>query len=215
MSVNRVLATPKYYAYISVLISVLCLIIKYYAYLATGSVAIYSDAIESIINIVTSVIALATIVISSKPADDDHHYGHQKAEYISAVIEGLMIVVSSIAIAYEVYEYWYNPREIELSSQGIAAIALATVLNGIWSRVLILRGRKLQSPALIADGSHLYSDMITSLAVVLGLLLVKITNISIIDPVVAILVAAHILFHGSKVIHLSIDGLMDAAPKAR
>lgn len=185
--------------------------LKYAAYVATGSVALYSDALESVVNLVTALAALLAINISSRPADRNHQFGHHKAEYLSAVLEGVLIVVAAILIMREAYDAIVVPRVIEDFGVGMALSGLATALNGGWSAFLIRRGRSLRSPALVADGWHLLTDVMTSVGVLAGLVLVAITGIKILDPLLAIAVAVYILWSGSKIAMSSMSGLLDEA----
>jgi cation diffusion facilitator family transporter len=185
--------------------------LKYGAYLVTGSVALYSDALESIVNLVTAVAALLAINISARPADRNHPFGHHKAEYLSAVLEGVLIVVAAILIIAEAYEAFVTPRHIEDFGLGMAISGLATALNGGWSAFLIRRGRHLRSPALVADGWHLLTDVMTSVGVLAGLLLAAITGLHMLDPLLAVAVAVYILWSGSKIALASMSGLLDEA----
>ncbi|KQO09448.1 cadmium transporter [Sphingomonas sp. Leaf242] len=195
----------------SIAVSLVVLGLKYLAYALTGSVALYSDAIESIINVVTAIAAFFAIRISLRPADADHPYGHSKAEYFSAVLEGVLILVASLAILREAYGAFLNPHALQAPALGLAVSAAATALNGAWSWLLITTGRKRRSPALIADGKHLLTDVVTSGGVIVGVLLVALTGWEILDPILAALVALNILWSGWSLIKESIGGLMDTA----
>jgi cation diffusion facilitator family transporter len=185
--------------------------LKYGAFLVTGSVALYSDALESIVNLVTAVAALIAIYISNQPADRNHPFGHHKAEYLSAVLEGALIVVAAILILREAYDALVSPRVIEDFGLGMVISGLATALNGAWSAFLIRRGRSLRSPALVADGWHLLSDVVTSVGVIAGLFLAAATGLHVLDPLLAIAVAVYILWNGSKIALSSMSGLLDEA----
>lgn len=195
----------------SIAVSLVVLGLKYLAYALTGSVALYSDAIESIINVVTAIAAFFAIRISLRPADADHPYGHSKAEYFSAVLEGVLILVASLAILREAYGAIFNPHALRAPALGLAVSAAATALNGAWSWLLITTGRKRRSPALIADGKHLLTDVVTSGGVIVGVLLVALTGWEILDPILAALVALNILWSGWSLIKESVGGLMDTA----
>jgi len=195
----------------SIVVSLVVLGLKYLAYALTGSVALYSDAIESIINVVTAIAAFFAIRISLRPADADHPYGHSKAEYFSAVLEGVLILVASLAILREAYGAILNPHALQAPALGLAVSAAATALNGTWSWLLITTGRKRRSPALIADGKHLLTDVVTSGGVIVGVLLVALTGWEILDPILAALVALNILWSGWSLIKESVGGLMDTA----
>lgn len=195
----------------SIVVAVGVMALKYCAFLVTGSVALYSDALESIVNLVTALAALLAINVSSRPADRNHQFGHHKAEYLSAVLEGVLIVVAAILIMREAYDAIVAPRVIEDFGIGMALSGLATALNGGWSAFLIRRGRSLRSPALVADGWHLLTDVMTSVGVLAGLVLVAITGIKVLDPLLALAVAVYILWSGSKIIISSMSGLLDEA----
>lgn len=195
----------------SILISFVVLGLKYLAYAVTGSVAFLSDAIESIVNVVTAIAAFLAIWISAKPADEDHPYGHAKAEYFSAVLEGVLIIVAALAIVREAWAAFLAPHAIEAPALGLAINAGATALNGVWSWVLIKTGRARRSPALVADGTHLLTDLWTSGGVIVGVLLVSLTGWLPLDPLLAGLVALNIVWSGWALIRDSLNGLMDGA----
>ena len=195
----------------SIAVALAVMALKYIAFLVTGSVALYSDALESIVNLVTAVAALIAIRVSVQPADRKHPFGHHKAEYLSAVLEGALIVVAALLIMREAYDALVRPRAIEDFGLGMAVSGLATVLNGAWSAFLIRRGRQLKSPALVADGWHLLSDVMTSVGVIAGLVLVAITGLTVLDPLLALAVAGYILWSGSKIVLASMSGLLDEA----
>ncbi len=188
--------------------------LKYVAYLLTGSVALYSDALESIVNVVTACVALFAINVSAMPADKDHPFGHHKAEYLSAVLEGALIIVAALLIIREAYDAVAHPRTLDVTLMGLAANALATLFNGSWSAFLINRGRRLRSPALVADGHHLFTDVLTSVGVLVGLVLAAVTGLNLLDPLLAIAVAAYILWTGYKITRSSVSGLLDEAADA-
>lgn len=195
----------------SVVVGAIVLALKYYAYYLTGSVALLSDALESIVNVAASIGALVAVRYSSIPADANHPYGHNKAEYFSVVIEGALIIVAAFLIFHEAYGAFREPRALEAPVEGLAINGLATVLNGLWCTLLITVGRRRKSPALIADGKHLLTDVITSFGVLAGLLLSVATDIPILDPILAALVAVNILWLGWKLMRESVGGLMDEA----
>ena len=183
--------------------------LKYLAYLWTGSVALYSDALESIVNVVTAVAAFIAVRISAQPPDKRHPFGHHKAEYFSAVLEGALIVLAAVLIMHEAWDALQTPRTLDQPAAGLAVSGLATILNGTWSWFLVSRGRAWRSPALVADGWHLLTDVATSVGVLLGLVLAAVTGWTILDPLLATLVAANILWAGSKIVSHSVSGLMD------
>ncbi|MGZ9724412.1 cation diffusion facilitator family transporter [Rhizobium miluonense] len=185
--------------------------LKMLAWWLTGSVALLSDGLESLVNVVAAFIAFFVIRYAQKPADHDHPFGHHKAEYLSAVTEGVMIVVAALMIVQEAVGHLGNPQPMQAPVLGLAINFVAGVINGIWALTLLRAGRTHRSPALTADGQHIMSDVYTSIGVLIGLLLALGTGHPIFDPVLAILVAINILYQGWKVISNSIDGLMDKA----
>jgi len=201
----------KRIAMMSVAIAVAVLVIKYAAYHVTGSVALFSDALESIVNVVAGAIALWAVTVSYKPADTDHPFGHTKAEYFSAVVEGVLIVLAALIILRQAWEAYLVPRSLEAPLLGIGINGVATLVNAGWSLFLIRRGRDYRSPALSADGRHIMADVVTSVGVLLGLVVATLTGWAVLDPIMAALVALNILREGYKVVTSSLSGLMDRA----
>lgn len=185
--------------------------LKGLAYWITGSVALLSDALESTVNVATAFAALIAIRVAAKPADDNHPYGHHKAEFFSAVLEGVMIIVAALLIFQEAFHGFMEPRALDAPIEGLLVNMAATVVNGLWAWVLITRGRIQRSPALVADGKHLVTDVVTSVGVAIGVLLAVATGWWFLDPLLATLVAVNILWSGSKIVKESLSGLMDEA----
>ncbi|WP_342394901.1 cation diffusion facilitator family transporter [uncultured Rhodoblastus sp.] len=192
-------------------VSLIVLVIKGAAYALTGSVALYSDALESVINVATAIAAFLAIRYAAKPADKKHPYGHQKAEYLSAAIIGVMIIIAGISILLEACSGFLSPKPIDAPVLGLAVSSIATVMNAIWSAVLIRQGRRRHSPSLAADGKHLLADVATSSGVVIGVGLVVVSGVEVLDAGVAALVALHVLSSGWAVIRESWGGLLDEA----
>lgn len=188
--------------------------LKMLAWWVTGSVALLSDGLESSVNVVAAVIAYAMIGYAAKPADADHPFGHHKAEYFSAVIEGVLIVLAALLIIWEAIPEMMAPVLLNAPTLGLAINFAAGVVNAVWAYVLIRAGSRHRSPALSADGQHILSDVVTSVGVLVGLLLAIATGYAILDPLLAVIVAGNILFQGWKVISRSVDGLMDRAVPA-
>ena len=201
----------EFLASISIAVGFAVLALKYLAYHLTGSVALLSDAIESIVNVVTAIVALIAVRFAAQPADKEHPYGHHKAEYVSAVIEGVLIVIAAIAILREAYGAYLSPRVIDAPWLGLAVNGAATVINTIWASVLISQGRKLKSTALAADGRHLFTDVASSVGVFAGVALAAYTGIAWLDPLLAAFVAINILWAGWKLMKESAGGLLDEA----
>jgi cation diffusion facilitator family transporter len=188
--------------------------IKYLAYLQTGSIALYSDALESVVNVIAAVAAFAALSYSQRPADRNHPFGHHKAEYFSAVLEGVLIVIAALMILREAAPAFRTPRPIDAPATGLAINALAMLINAAWATLLIRVGGRMRSPALTSDGHHLFADVITSAGVILGLGLALLTGWLILDPLLACLVALNILWTGWRVIRESVSSLLDRAVPA-
>lgn len=201
-------------AIVSIFVGIAVLLIKLYAFHLTGSIALYSDALESTVNIASAIAVLIAVRIAAKPADHNFPYGHHKAEYFSAVLEGVMIVIAALLIFREAYFGFFHPRMLETSFAGLFVNGIASVINGAWCYVLLRKGRQYQSPALLADGWHLLSDVISSVGVTCGLLLAYLTGWYLLDPMLASLVAINILWSGWRIIRDSVTGLMDQSVDA-
>lgn len=195
----------------SIVVALGVMLLKFVAWRMTGSVALYSDALESIVNVIAAAAALWAISVSHKPADSDHQFGHHKAEYFSAVLEGVLIVVAALLIMAEVWQAWQNPRPLEQAWEGLAVNGFAAAINGVWALLLIRAGKRERSPALEADGRHVMTDVITSVGVIAGLVGAVLTGWHLLDPLLALIVALNILWQGWRVIGSSLDGLMDRA----
>jgi cation diffusion facilitator family transporter len=199
----------------SIFVSVLVLALKCLAYRLTGSIALYSDALESIVNVVTAVVALLAVHISAKPADANHPFGHHKIEYFSAVLEGVMIIVAALLIVREAYDGFVHPKELAVVPEGLLVNGFASNINAAWAWVLITRGRRMRSPALVADGRHLLSDVVSSIGILFGLVLALFMKWEFLDPALALVVAATILWSGWGVLKESTGGLLDeSVPEA-
>lgn len=199
----------------SILIGISVLGIKYLAFAVTGSVALYSDTLESLVNVATAIAALLAVRLAAQPADANHPYGHNKAEYFSAVLCGVLIVVAALTILREAWIASAAPKAIDAPVKGLLLSGLASTVNAIWAWILIRQGRRLRSPALAADGRHLMTDVVTSAGVAVGIVLAVLTDWPLLDPALAALVAVNILWSGWQVIRASLGGLMDeAAPDA-
>ena len=197
-------------------ISIVVLAMKAGAWWLTGSVALYSDALETVINVVAAIGALIALWFSAQPADANHPYGHNKAEYLSAVVEGALVLATAFLIANEAWSGWEHPHAPSTPYVGIALNAAAGVLNLAWGLTLISRGRRWKSPALVAGGRHIMTDVWTTGAVLIGFALVPLTGLLRLDPAIAALVAVNILWAGYRMLRESVGGLMDevADPKA-
>ncbi|MDA3920212.1 MAG: cation diffusion facilitator family transporter [Salinisphaera sp.] len=193
----------------SVAVGCVVLGLKSLAYWMTGSVALLSDALESIINIVAAGAAVVALRVAAMPADRNHPFGHGKAEYFSSVLEGILIVIAALAIIREAWFSLFDLKPIAAPVAGLAFNGLASLLNGLWAFVLLRSGRRLRSLALIADGKHLLADVVTSAGVFAGVVLVSLTGWLILDPIIAFLVALNIVWSGWGLVRESVGGLMD------
>lgn len=203
-------------SYGSVIVGIAVLLIKYYAYAITGSIALLSDAIESVVNVIASFVTVVALHLSSKPADSKHHYGHYKLEYFSAFFEGCIIIVASLMIFKELgASLNKNDYTIDSPVAGLILSGAATMLNGIWGLIIIRHGKKHNSPAMVADGKHLISDVVTSFGVAIGLFLVIVTNYTKFDAFIALCLGLYLFKTGGSLIYDSFSGLMDAAPSAK
>jgi cation diffusion facilitator family transporter len=206
-SMNRI----RTFAAGSVVVGIAVLALKYTAYVLTGSVALLSDAIESIVNVATAVVALLAVRWSAMPADAGHPYGHHKAEYLSAVVEGVLIIIAALTILREAYFGYLALKSLDAPWRGLAVNGIASLVNAVWSSVLIRQGRWLKSPALMADGRHLSTDVMSSVGVLAGVTLAALTGWSMLDPALAAAVALYILWSGWRLTKDSVGGLMDEA----
>jgi cation diffusion facilitator family transporter len=199
------------FAWISIAAAVVTIVLKTTAYYLTGSVGLLSDAIESLVNLVGGIMALAMLTIAARPADEDHAYGHSKAEYFSSGVEGTLILVAALSIAFTAVTRLLYPRELEQVGIGLAVSVVASLINLGVALVLLRAGKKNHSITLEANAHHLLTDVWTSVGVVLGVAAVVLTGWLWMDPVVALLVAANIVWTGSHIVWRSISGLMDLA----
>lgn len=190
-------------------VSVLLLAVKLTAWYITGSVAILTDALESIVNVVAGLIGVYSLYVSAKPMDSDHPYGHGKAEFISAAIEGVLITTAGLLIIYEAINNLIGSHEIKKLDYGIILVAITAVINYITGAICVKTGKKNNSLALISSGKHLQSDTWSTAGIVIGLVLLLITRLAWIDSVVAILFSFLLIFTGYKIIRSSVAGIMD------
>ena len=185
--------------------------LKLAAYLFTGSVGLLSDAIESLVNLIGAVVAMAMLTIAAQPPDEEHAYGHSKAEYFSSGVEGTLIIIAAISIAVAAGERMITPQPIEDVGLGLTISVVASLINLVVARILLRAGRQHSSIALEADGRHLMTDVWTSVGVVFGVAAVAITGWLRLDAIIALLVAANIIREGWHLLKRTVSGLMDAA----
>jgi len=199
------------FAWLSIAAAVVTIGLKASAYLLTGSVGLLSDAAESVVNLVAAIVALIALGVAARPADDNHQFGHGKAEYFSAGVEGLMIFVAAAAILASAVQRLMHPVALESVGAGLAISTLASVVNGAVGVLLLRAGRVHRSVTLTADGKHLLTDVWTSVGVIVGVLLVAVSGWERLDPVVAIVVGVNILWTGSRLVGQSLTSLLDAS----
>ncbi|ETN88668.1 cation diffusion facilitator family transporter [Thermus sp. NMX2.A1] len=196
-------------ARLSLLVALWVLGLKALAYLLTGSVALLSDALESTVNVAAALLALFAIRFAQRPPDETHPFGHSKAEYFSAVLEGVLVVLAALLIAKESIPRFLHPRPLGDLGPGLLVSLLASLINGLLAWHLLRQGRRLRSPALTADGYHVLSDVLTSVGVLAGVSLAWATGLWVLDPLLALLVAGNILLMGFRLVRQSVGGLMD------
>ncbi|HAR69006.1 MAG TPA: cation-efflux pump [Thermus scotoductus] len=196
-------------ARLSLVVALLVLGLKAFAYLLTGSVALLSDALESLVNVAAALLALLAIRFAQRPPDETHPFGHSKAEYFSAVLEGVLVVLAAFLIAKESIPRLLHPRPLGDLGPGLLVSLLASLINGLLAWHLLRQGRRLRSPALTADGYHVLSDVLTSVGVLAGVSLAWATGLWVLDPLLALLVAGNILLMGFRLVRQSVGGLMD------
>ncbi|MFZ5912226.1 MAG: cation diffusion facilitator family transporter [Chloroflexota bacterium] len=199
------------FAWLSIAASIIIIALKSGAYLLTGSVGFLSDALESVINLVAAGVALWMLTIAARPPDESHLYGHDKAEYFSSSVEGILILVAAGGIAWTAVQRLLHPVLLEKLGIGLGISFLAALLNFIVARVLISAGKKHRSITLEADGQHLMTDVWTSAGVICGVGAVALTGWQALDPLVALGVAANIVFTSVHLLRRSVAGLMDAS----
>ena len=204
-------ASLKRFAWLSLAAAFGTIVLKLWAWRMTGSVGLLSDAMESGVNVVGAVMALWMLTVAARPADDDHAYGHSKAEYFSSGVEGSLILLAAIAIAIASVERILSPQPLEQIGLGLVVSAAASAVNLAASIVLMRKSKEAHSITLEANAHHLMTDVWTSAGVIVGVGLVALTGWSVLDPLVAIAVAANIVWTGVKIVRDSVYGLMDTA----
>lgn len=198
----------------SIGVGIVILVLKGLAWWLTGSAALYSDALETLVNVASAALTFGALRFAALPADANHPYGHGKAEFFAAVIDGVLIVVAALLILNHAWQVWWHPQVLSAAFVGIGLNALATVGNAAWATLLVREGTRGHSPALTADGRHLFTDVVTSVVVIVGLIFAVQGGLLWLDPLLAVAVAFYILFSGWKIIRSSVGGLMDEAPDA-
>ncbi len=201
--------TPAALARWSVAVALAVLALKAAAYGVTGSVSLYSDALESVVNVVAAGVAWLAIRIAAQPPDDKHPYGHTKAEYLAAVAEGALVLFAAVEIGRAAWARLAAPSVPDALPLGVAIAVGASALNGVWAGVLVRAGRRHRSPALTADGRHLWTDVASTAGVLAGIGLAAATGWWWLDPVLALAVAVHVVVVGAQLVRESVGGLMD------
>jgi cation diffusion facilitator family transporter len=203
------------YAWLSIGAAVATMSLKALAYRLTGSVGLFSDALESLVNLVSALMALAMLAAAARPPDEGHAYGHGKAEYFSSVLEGALILVAAASIGVAAVERLISPKPLEQVGAGLAVSVAASIINLGVALVLVRAGSRERSIALTANGRHLLTDVWTSIGVVAGVAAVHLTGWQPLDPIIALFVAANIVWSGYRLVRASVDGLMDKAFPAK
>jgi len=199
------------YAWLSIAAALATILLKGVAWWLTGSVGLLSDALESFVNLAGALMALAMLSLAARPADENHAHGHGKAEYFSSAFEGFLILIAALSIGYAAVDRLLNPRALEAVGIGLAVSVVASIINLATARILMDVGRKHRSITLEADAHHLFTDVWTSAGVIVGVGLVWLTGWLWLDPVLALLVAANIVWTGWQLLHRSAGGLMDVS----
>jgi cation diffusion facilitator family transporter len=211
MVINKSRSSLTRFAWLSIAAAVLTISLKTIAYFMTNSVGLLSDAMESCINLAGALMALSMLIIAARPADEDHNYGHSKAEYFSSGVEGLLILIAALFIAFASIQRMINPKPIEQVGIGLIVSLVASIINLVVARILLKAGKEHNSITLEADAKHLMTDVWTSAGVIVGVGAVALTGVERLDPVVALIVAANIIWSGYTLVKRSVTGLMDKA----
>ncbi|MFA7400529.1 MAG: cation diffusion facilitator family transporter [Sideroxydans sp.] len=197
------------YAWLSIAAAAATILLKGIAWWLTGSVGLLSDALESFVNLAGALMALAMLSLAASPADDKHAYGHGKAEYFSSAFEGFLILLAAVSIAYTAIDRFLHPQEIEAVGLGLLVSVVASLINLFAARELLKAGRAHNSITLEADAKHLMTDVWTSVGVIIGVGLVWLSGWLWLDPLIALVVAANIVWTGWHLMSRSASGLMD------
>lgn len=205
------MTAPRRFAWLSIAAAATTIALKLGAWSLTGSVGLLSDALESVVNLVAAIVALIALTVAARPADDEHEYGHTKAEYLSSATEGVLILVAAVGIILTAVERWYHPRPLERLGVGLAISVVASLINLGVALVLRRAGARYKSPTLEADAQHLLTDVFTTVGVLLGVGAVIFTGWARLDPLIAIVVALWIIRSGVQIVRASMQGLLDTS----
>jgi len=206
-----VAGSARRYAVLSIAAAVITIGLKLGAYLLTGSVGLFSDAAESVVNLVAAVAALWALLYAARPPDEEHAFGHNKAEYFSSGLESALILIAAAWIGVTAWDRLMDPQPLQNVGLGLAVTLVAAAINGGVALVILRAGRRLRSITLRADAQHLLTDVWTSIGVVLGVLTAQLTGWLVLDPLIALLVAANILWTGARLLRDTAQGLLDHA----
>jgi cation diffusion facilitator family transporter len=203
--------SARRYAVLSITAALCTIGLKLGAYFLTGSVGLFSDAAESVVNLVAAVAALWALTLAVRPPDEEHAFGHNKAEYFSSGLESALIIIAAVWIGVTAWGRLMDPQALENVGLGLSISVVAAALNGVVALVLLRAGRRLRSISLRADAQHLLTDVWTSAGVVLGVVMVQLTGWLVLDPLIGLVVAANIVWTGIRLLRDTAEGLLDRA----
>jgi len=201
--------TGRFYITLSIVAAVVTMALKFVGYFLTGSVGLFSDAAESIVNLVAAIVAFWALTLAARPADEDHAYGHTKSEYFSSGVEGALILVAAIVIIAESVPRLLHPQPLEQVGLGLAFSIVGAIINGVLAWYMLRAGKQQRSITLEADAHHLFTDVWTTVGVFIGVLLAQVTGWLIFDPIVGLLVALNIIWTGIRLLRATGLGLLD------
>lgn len=203
--------SPRFYMILSILAALVTMAVKFIGYFLTGSVGLFSDAAESIVNLVAALVGLWALTLAARPPDEDHTYGHTKSEYFSSGVEGALIFVAAIVIVFEAVPHLFHPEPIRQAVPGLSFSVLGALVNAVLGWFMLRAGKQQRSITLQADAHHLFADVYTTVGVVVGVLLVALTGWNILDPIIGLLVAVNVLWTGVRLLRQTGLGLLDTA----
>lgn len=203
--------SPRFYPLLSVVAALVTMAVKFLGYMLTGSVGLFSDAAESVVNLAAALVAVWAVTLAARPADEEHAYGHTKSEYFSSGVEGTLILVAAVVIAMEALPHLVHPQPITQIGLGLTFSTAGAVINGVLAWFMLRAGKQQRSIVLQADARHLFTDVWTTVGVLVGVLLVGLTGWLLLDPIIALLVAANIIWTGVRLIHETGLGLLDTS----
>jgi len=201
----------RFYILLSIVAALVTMALKFGGYFLTGSVGLFSDAAESIVNLVAALVGLWALTLAARPADEDHAYGHTKSEYFSSGVEGALILVAALVIIVESIPRLLHPQPLEHVDLGLALSVTGAMINGVLAWFMLRAGKQRRSITLQADARHLFTDVWTTVGVLIGVLLVALTGWLILDPIIALLVALNIVWTGIRLLRETGLGLLDTA----